>query len=388
MDLESINKSELNDRLLLWSFCAMFFFLPVATSPVVISGMISLCIWIFSGKFMRDRHEWPKQVWFKPVILLILLPWIGLLWTDDIYTGFKFAKKSYYWLYAFAIFSLYHVYSHKMIIKAFLAGLSLTVFISLLQFIGFIPMPKGYPAGLMGHISYSLLLVYGILLISFYYRDAKLKKHRVSAMILIAVFVFSLSINIGRIGYFAFVLLSPWIFYNIFGRKQIIIFAAAVCAVLVILSLSPTVQDRTKLAGEEIKAFYNGNKNTSVGRRLYMWEGAYKIFLENPVLGAGTGGYQRELAMYRDDPSLPDIIHPHNSFLYMAVSFGIIGLIIFIWLLAVFFKKGWKARTTIGGFSIISFGAVFLIGSMTDTQIISLTTGNMFALLVGIRMDD
>jgi O-antigen ligase len=206
---------------------------------------------------------------------------------------------------------------------------------------------------------------------------------------MVAVYVFSLSVNIGRIGYFAFAFLSPWILYTLLGRKHIIIFVVFVSALLMILSLSPTVQHRTNKAVDEIKEYYNGDKNTSVGRRLHMWEGAIKIFLENPVIGVGTGGYANAMKKYRDDPALPEYFsHPHNSFLYMAVSFGTIGLIIFIWLLVIFFKKGWQARSTIEGFSVLSFGAVLLIGSMTDTQIMSLATGNIFALMVGIRSNN
>ncbi|MCK5506137.1 MAG: O-antigen ligase family protein, partial [Thermodesulfovibrionia bacterium] len=158
-----------------------------------------------------------------------------------------------------------------------------------------------------------------------------------------------------------------------------------VLAGIILLSLSPTVQERTRIAVDEINAYYSGSKNTSVGRRLYMWEGAFKMFLENPVLGVGTGGYQNALAKYRDDPSLPDIVHPHNSFLYMASSYGIVGLTSFSWLLIVFLKKGWSARDTIEGFVSFSYGAVLLIGSLTDTQILSVSTGMMFALLTGMR---
>ena len=385
MHVKSIKQSDLNDRLLFWSFCSTFFFLPVATSPAVISGLISLGVWIFSGKIVRDRNDWSGQSWFKPVILFMLLPWFGLLWSNDINIGLEFAKKSYYWLYAFAILSLGHIYYPNILIKSFLSGLSLTVFISISQYIGIISMTNVYQAGFMGHITYSLLLVFGILLLSFYYREAKLNKHRVAILILIAVYVFSLSINMGRIGYFAFVFLSPWILFNILGRKNILLIVAALCTLIVILSLSRTVQDRTKLAVEEINAYYSGSKNTSVGRRLYMWEGAFKMILENPLLGVGTGGYQRALAQYRDDPSLPDIIHPHNTFLYVASSYGIVGLLSFSWLFIIFLKKGWSARETIEGFASLSYGAVLLIGSLTDTQILSVSTGILFALLTGLR---
>ncbi len=365
----------------------MFFFLPIATSPAVIAGALSLGIWIFSGKFIKDRQKWLNQYWTKPVILFMLLPWVGLIWTEDLTEGLDLAKKSYYWLYAFAIVSICHIYSPKTLINAFLTGLSINVMVSILQYIGFIPMPKPYPAGFMDHISYSLLLVFGLLLLSFYYTRIKYRRYQIFLVFLMAAYLFNLSVNIGRIGYLAFVILSPWILYNILGRKHLLKIATVTLIGIVILSFSPTVQDRTKLALDEVKAYYHGNKNTSVGRRPHMWNGAIKIFLQNPIIGVGTGGYKKAMRKYKDNPTLPDFVHPHNSFLYIASSYGVVGLFSLLWLFLVFLRKGWHARETIEGFSTLSFGVVLLIGSLTDTQILSLSTAKMFALLMGIRIN-
>jgi len=375
------------DMLLFWSFCCTFFFIPVATSPAIIAGGFSLAVWIFSGKFIKDRERWLNQDWTKPVVLFMLLPLVGLLWTGDMATGLKFAKKSYYWLYPFAIASIYRNDQTKILIRAFLAGLTLTAIVAILQEMGVIPMPKGFAAGYMSHIIFSLMLVYGMLLLSFYSSRVKHKREKVGILFLMLTYLVSLSVNIGRIGYLAFVVLSPWMLYNILGQKHTIKIAAAVLAGIAILSFSPTVQDRTIKAVNEVKLYYNGSKVTSVGLRLHMWNGAVNIFLQNPIIGVGTGGYKQAMKKYKDDPKLPDFVHPHNSFLHMAVSYGIVGLASFIWLLAVFIKRGWKSRDTIEGFSVLSFGIVLIIGSMTDTQILSFATGMMFALLTGIQIN-
>ncbi len=111
------------------------------------------------------------------------------------------------------------------------------------------------------------------------------------------------------------------------------------------------MQNRTNIAVDELQAYYNGNKNTSVGRRPHMWEGAIKMFLQNPVIGVGTGGYKIEMRKYRDDPALPDFNHPHNSFLYMASSYGVIGLLLLLWLLVGLINKGLRSLNTIEGYS-------------------------------------
>jgi len=368
----------------------MFFFLPIATSPVVIAGALSLCIWIFSGKFIKDRQKWLKQSWTTPVILFMLLPWAGLLWTGDLATGLNLAQKSYYWLYAFAIASL-AIHNHqKALMISYLSGLSLSMIISILQYLGLVPMPKGFPAGFMGHVSYSLLLVFGVLLLSFYYTNIKNRKYQIFLIFLIVAYLFNLSINIGRIGYLAFVVISPWILYNILGQKHLSKIVLGALVVILILSLSSTVRYRTRLIVDDVREYYQGNKRTSIGERLYMWDRATRIFLKHPIIGVGTGGIKKALTTHNlveEGLYHSHFVQPHNSFLYIASSYGIVGLFLLLWLFVVFMRKGWYARKTIAGFSVLSFGAVLLIGSLTDTQILSLATAKMFALLAGIRTE-
>jgi len=48
-------------------------------------------------------------------------------------------------------------------------------------------------------------------------------------------------------------------------------------------------------------------------------------------------------------------------------------------------KAGWEYRKSLVGFSILSFGMVLLIGSLTDTQIIEVHKGIMFAIFMGLQ---
>lgn len=384
-----LKKNILVNNLLFWGLCLTFFFIPIATSPAVIAGLVSLAIWILSGKFLYDRDKWLKQSWTLPVIIFMLLPWAGLIWTNDVNKGLDFATKSYYWLFAFAIASL-SFQSSETFIKVFLSGLTFTVTLSLMQFVGMTPMPKGYPAGFMGHITHSLFIVFGLLLLSFYFGKLHNKKVKIFIFLLMILYFLNLIVGYGRVGYLAFLISSPLIIKKIVGRKHIIKTAWIITILIGISILSPTVKIRIDQAVTEIKQYDTGNLNTSIGRRFYMWEGAIKIFLKNPILGVGTGGYQKAMNDYaalRLRPLHIRFSQPHNSFLYMASSFGIIGIISLLWLFTVFLRKGWRSRNDVVGFSILSFGIVLIIGSLTDTQILSLATAKMFALLMGIKPD-
>lgn len=376
------------DRLLFWSFCGLFFFIPVATSPAVIMGALTLAIWIFSGKIVKDCKKWLNSKWIYAVLLFVLLPWFGLTYTDDLSTGLKFASKTHYWLFALAISSLsLKEYNGKTFVTSFLAGLSVTSFISLLQYVGLFPLIHPAPTAFMSHINISLFLVVGILILSFSFKTAVTVRQKVFLLGLMVLFFISLSVSTGRIGYLSFMLLSPWIFYTFFGKKYLI--WALVCAAVMAVALFsfPTVQNRASIALEEVKIYHAGKKDTSIGLRLNMWEGAKKIFKEHPFIGVGTGGYKNYMARLNNHVEILSPIQPHNGFLYMAVSFGITGLVSFIWLLAVYMKKGWQARGGIVGYSILSFGFVFIIGNMTDSQMLSFSTAVMFSLLTGLSTE-
>ncbi|MBU4321266.1 MAG: O-antigen ligase family protein, partial [Nitrospinae bacterium] len=303
--------TRLADRLLFLFLCCLFFFIPFATSPAVISGAIALAIWIFSGMAFRDRDKWLKQKWTLPVLVFMLLPWAGLLWTNDIAGGLDFAKKSYYWLYAFAIASMHLSREHiKTLLNAFLAGLFLISVISLLQFAGVVPLLKWLPTIFSGKsITASLLLVFGMLISSFYFSKAEDVKSRILISSLLLLFFIIVSLGTSRAGYLAYILLGPVVMYNIFGKKIIKVIAATAITISV-LFVSPSVQQRTNLIYSDISNYQRMNPNTSVGLRLHMWTGAVKIFLENPVMGVGTGGYQLAMKKY-ETPNLAPI---HSNF--------------------------------------------------------------------------
>jgi len=377
---------EWTEKLLLWSFCCTFFFIPIATSPTVIAGALSLGIWILSGKFIRDRQKWLGQEWTLPVILFMLLPWIGLIWSEDPDMGFRLAKKSYYWLYAFAVASI-SFSKTKALMNSYLAGLAIMAIFSILQYLGLIPMVK-VSLGFINPVPYSTLLVFGILLSSYFYKmyDARIKK--IFFLLLLAAYFFNLSVSTGKTGYIEFIFLAPFIFYNIFGKNNLMKITAASALIVVILFLSPVAHDRARTVINDARLTYQGNKSGSFGERVHMWESAIKIFLKNPVIGVGTGSIEEALKRYDlKHPNFSLFVQPHNSYLYIASSYGMVGLISFFWLVIVFLKKGWKERKTIAGFSILSYGIVFLIGSLSDSQILSLSTAKMLALLTGLRTE-
>ena len=380
-----------SERIIFYSFCLMLFLLPMTKSPALIAGGLTIALWVFSGRFIKDLGALLKQKWAKPVLLFIILPWLGLLWTNDFQKGLDFAQKSYYWLFAFAVISIPHTRAINLI-WAFIAGLSLNVLVSIFQYIGIIPYLRqdfatGLLTGINPYISYSLILVLGMAILSFVFGNVEKRWQKVLIIILIASYIFNLSIIHGRSGYIAFLVLLPVIIFNLAGKKHIMKGVIAVVFITVIFLFSPMVQNRINLIKEEISLYYQGHKGTSVGLRLYVWENSIKIFANSPLIGVGTGGFAKSLVELNSNTSLPALDQPHNSFLYMATSFGLIGIFSILWLFVVFLKKGWRCRNNLAGYSVFLFGIILIIGSMTDNQILSRITGILLAVFMGMRVE-
>ena len=379
-----------NPDTLLWvGFAGMFFSLPIATSPTVLCGVFVLCVWIVSGRFLKDIARWGRSPISLPVTILMLLPWIGLLYTPVPYDGFPVAQKSYYWLYAMA---LGHAISPRrnpdLIIKMFLAGLTVSSAISIFQFAGILPLKKGLSTGLLGgssaHIAYSLLLAAGILMASFFFLKAQSRRERLWYGAAMLFYLLTISFTGGRSGYVALIVLSPVVVYNLTGQRHVGKILIITVTAVALLFTFPVVRSRFAKAQEDISLFRQGNVNTSLGLRFHMWELSLSEIRKSPIIGIGTAGFKRSWEVYKKDPSLPYHDHPHNSFLYMAVSFGVTGLIAFCWLLYAMLRKGWKWRGTALGFSVFSFTVIFTIGSLTDTQVLPFATATALPLFAGL----
>ncbi|MBI5641729.1 MAG: O-antigen ligase family protein [Nitrospirae bacterium] len=377
------------DSLIMAGCAGLFFSVPVATSPAVVCGVFVLAVWIVSGRFLRDVISWRSSGLILPVAALILLPWTGLIYSQAPEHGFPVALKTHYWLYALAIGpSLRMQKTPDLIIRMFLAGLSVNSCLSIVQFSGLIPLKKGLATGLLGgssaHISYSLLLSAGILVASFYFlRSGTVRGRLLSGLLMLQYFI-TIGFIGGRSGYIALIILSPLVVRNITGRRHILKILLVSAIGISFLFASPVVRSRFMKAGEDIAQYKQGNVNTSLGLRFHMWGIALTEIRKNPLLGIGTGGFRRSWEMYKKEPSLPFFDHPHNSFLYMAVSFGIIGLIAFCRLLAVMLERGWKGRDSALGFSVLAFTSVFIIGSLTDTQVLPFATAISLPLFAGV----
>ena len=111
----------------------------------------------------------------------------------------------------------------------------------------------------------------------------------------------------------------------------------AIAVLMTIVGLSPAIDIMSRRYAEainEINLFYSGEGYvTSVGGRLAMWDVAVDVWKENPVLGTGPGDYGGDLMTQKSQGRYPDLgeyYTPHNMYLQVLASNGLVGILIFL----------------------------------------------------------
>jgi O-antigen ligase len=380
--------------------CCALFAMPLGTSPFTILGLCTLAVWIFSGQFVRGSRLYLQASWFPPVLGMVALVWLGLIWScEPRGLGLEYARKSYYWLYALPLTSVAPLILRKdHLIMAFLGGLFVNSLAGFLQ-LGTRALDlsawgsNGFSGFSGGYSTVGILLVLGIMAASFYLGKASGRKRKGFFGILMLTYFCHLMILEGRGAYLTFLLLSPVFLYNVLHRKRAsMVFLACLLVAGVFLS-SPIVRNRISRVGQDIQHHLRSDPGERWGRkysehqdRFYMWRWAVALFLDHPLLGVGTGCYRQAILSGGGEVGVD---HPHSNLLYMASSFGILGLVVFGWLFWVLLRTGWRNRDRAAGFFVLSSSLVLLLGGITDTQILdsggafllSMTTG----LTTGLR---
>ena len=141
-----------------------------------------------------------------------------------------------------------------------------------------------------------------------------------------------------------------------------------------------------------------GLQDLSGQLRFNIWQGAVELIKEKPVLGVGLDGYERLAPDYQKrfyDPHTGELIsvethpYPHNLYLTLWLELGLLGLIVFTWILIKFFKQGFKQldkKNVIISTSIMAAMIVIVIHGLADTPYFKNDLAILFWLIIGLNI--
>jgi O-antigen ligase len=397
MDWLKNNIRKLDAEALLFYACvAAFFCMPLGNAPMTVFGVGAFAIWLFSGIAFRTFGQYLRHSWFWPVLLLIVLPWLGLLYTPDISgLSLKYAKKTHYWLYGLAVAGIaFQRYPAETLIRAFLAGLLANSVTAVVQILYLVATGQTLPYDLgvgHGYSSMSAYLVLGILTASFYFKHRQGQRQRWLIGALMALYFFHLIMMQGRNGYFTFVVLSPLLVCNLIDRlnlKKII----AVYTLLAAAALaSPAVRFKIDYTIKQVQSHLDASPEKAWGRdyiakeeRFWIYANAIQVFRDHPLIGVGTGGFQT-VVQNRGKPDWPLLKHPHSSILQMAVSYGLIGVLALLWMFWEMIKNSWSQRHRVSGYFVWSAALVLFVSGVWNSQVLNAGTAFLFGVSAGLQ---
>ncbi|MFC1721821.1 O-antigen ligase family protein [Patescibacteria group bacterium] len=149
---------------------------------------------------------------------------------------------------------------------------------------------------------------------------------------------------------------------------------------VILLAIIPGVSDRF------LDVFQGEDNSTNV--RLVMWQGTWRLIMDNWLFGAGLAGFPAYYDVYREAQHTELLLYPHNIILNFWIELGLVGLIAFVWLVVAFFRKALAAyrqgvdRALVGG--TLAAMIVLLVHGLIDVPYFKNDLAILFWTIIGL----
>jgi O-antigen ligase len=161
-----------------------------------------------------------------------------------------------------------------------------------------------------------------------------------------------------------------------YGRKRYLglLLAGAICG-LILVAVVPNLRYRVILP-------FRGEKSSVA--RISLWGTGRKMVRDNPVLGKGLEGFDRNWYDYNNDPNLEHYNFPHNIILNFWVDTGLLGVISFLGLLVYGIWRGLQKRNKTYILGLALFLIALTAHGLIDTPYLKNDLALTFWLIWGI----
>jgi O-antigen ligase len=169
-------------------------------------------------------------------------------------------------------------------------------------------------------------------------------------------------------------------------------FFALIIIVLIAAIASPIVQRRFTAVGLEIQTFISQSsvertaKDTPIGIRLQFYLSVWDLIREsNWWIGVGTINFPElfwrvNQRMGAVDPTL--FSNPHNEYLYMLATKGIVGLVLYLGIFLQACRIAWNKKDELQRTGLLMFVFLFMLSIVTNSMMIDMEEGHFTMLIL------
>lgn len=365
--------------------------IPLAIALTKFAAVIFLLAFVWAG-YIRN---------LRPHVFLLSVSLISLINIYDLFHYHLFADHLgpvrhiwYLWFLPLVAAMPWSRQRFVDLLRAFILALAVNGLIGVAQALGwhFRNLLGQGPIGLaQTHITFSMMLASGLLLLLFAIKDKKLFWSPRIAVFIFLLLLWQLMFTIGRTGQAVFFILALLVLLWMFPRYRIA-GALSVFVVAGIALLSPVLRSRWVQAVFDVYLFFNGWVITSVGLRLVYAHSALQMFAEHPFFGVGAGQFRAayyDLARRGLEPRLPPVVDsmigPNNSFLAYLSELGLFGFIPLIVLMGYLWIRAWRQSEPLLRYVQVVTWLWFVLGSFADTFIWLEGQAIPFAILMAVH---
>lgn len=352
-------------------------FISTSVSISSFLAYLMLLIFLLEGNYKEKFSHIKSNPFAYAIIAFVVLHFLGLLWTEDFEGAKNVLKREWKLLFTLLFMMIVKKENVWYYIKMFIIGMSVSELVSYAIWFEIIPpfmhASIENPTPFMLHLSYNVYLALSIyLLLFFIIFDKKIEKKQ---KIILFIFLVTMSINMfitgGRAGQIAFfvvllVLVFSLIKENI--RIALMIFSGAILAFTLAYHSSPLFFERVNLVLQNIVDFEQ-NHNTSVGTRMALAINTLEIIKNHPFIGVGTGDLLAEYAKVNEVSQYKTVVmHPHNMYLLILAQFGLVGIVVFLYLFYVKIKIASRIQDELQNFRF-AFIIMFLVIMLSNSYL-------------------
>lgn len=360
-----------------YSVVATCFSIPVSTSMMGVFALLTVVFWMASGRFLTFIPLLRSNMVAALSLLLFLLFLGGTVYTSASQEEALYFLKKYRELLFLPIVISVIAGNQKMqqyAVHGFFAGCFVLLLASFAMWLGVLEPRHGIDGNanysLLFHITHSIFMAFFAFWVGHRVLDQSLAAppkdisdkqgtNRIEEaagvasqssglvrlwgmktlwLVLLASIVFNLFfVCAGRTGMCLFLVL---ILLLLWQRVSWVVVAAGVTFLALLLPamyyLSPNFAHRVNYAKSDITSYEKGDVRTSLGQRVYWSVNSFELVKQKPFFGHGTGSFSHEhykLSKYVDIyGEIPN--DPHNEYALIAVQLGLVGLVVWLSLLA------------------------------------------------------
>mgnify|MGYP000650769022 CR=1 FL=1 len=362
------------------AFCT---FLSIAVGNIF---LVILTLYFFTKCYQKQiKFNTNFKDYFVVIGIFLISMFVSALFSGDIIYGLKRWTDMWIWRFmpfVIVIFLLNKYVDAKKVMIAGFVGITVTSLYAVYQGLSGISRANGFyghPMTLGGW----LCIFMPLLLIEFFEKRLLDKYYWLSG-IAFCVCSAGLVFNGTRGAWLAVAIVcAGLIIYYMFKSKSNlavgIIFIALISALLVnnskFMHRLDTIDDFTK---------YQSNTE-----RILIWQSAWNMFKDHPILGVGLGQYTVNYQQKYISPQAkePNLGHAHNNFMQMLAENGIVGFAGFIVMFGYIILKNsieWIKTKNVYALMIIASTVCLILQGFTEYNVGNSAVIKMYWLILGL----